>query len=562
MLSKFIFTTTIYALCAYAVPASDPMIVQHSRSAPPAGIVSEGPAPASSMLDMRIVLTSSNMAGLEEALFDVSTPGSANFRQFLTEDQVNSFVAPTAETISSANSFLEAHGLQSTPLTKAGEWITVSMPVSTANQLFDTSFETFTEVATGQQGIRTLSFSLPSSLIGVIETVHPTTSFDFGGSESPEFHAIQIKKRSENALPASCDTEMTPSCLQELYGIPTTPATQKTNTIAVSGFIEEFAQTADLKQFLQQFRPDLPDTNTFTTVTLDDGKNPQGKDDAGIEANLDTQYAVGIGSSVPVTFFSVGETNKDGIDGFMDIVTSIEAQSPIPNVWTTSYGFNEDALEPGIATSVCNSYMKLGARGTSIFFSSGDGGVGGSQPTSCTLFLATFPSTCPFVTSVGATTGFSPETAANFSSGGFSNFFAQPSYQTTAVEAFIKTLPAATLKLINATGRAFPDVSAQGTNIPIVFETETGTVAGTSCSTPITAAITALLNDQLVAAGKPPVGFVNPLFYSSNGAGHTDITSGDNPGCNTTGFEATVGWDAITGWGTPVFSELQTLFGI
>lgn len=46
-------------------------------------------------------------------------------------------------------------------------------------------------------------------------------------------------------------------------------------------------------------------------------------------------------------------------------------------------------------SQLCNAYAQLGARGTSILFASGDGGVAGSQTSSCTKFLPTFPSGCP-----------------------------------------------------------------------------------------------------------------------------------------------------------------------
>lgn len=52
---------------------------------------------------------------------------------------------------------------------------------------------------------------------------------------------------TSDAVPASCATTITPACLQALYGIPTAAATQKANTLAVSGFIDQFANQADLK---------------------------------------------------------------------------------------------------------------------------------------------------------------------------------------------------------------------------------------------------------------------------------------------------------------------------
>lgn len=206
--------------------------------------------------------------------------------------------------------------------------------------------------------------------------------------------------------------------------------------------------------------------------------------------------------------------------------------------------------------------MQLGARGTSILFASGDGGVAGSQTTSCSTFLPTFPSGCPFMTSVGATTGIT-ETAATFSSGGFSNFFARPSYQSTDVANYLTALGSTNSGKFNTTGRGFPDVSAQGENVEIVSGGQTGTVAGTSCSSPIFASVIALLNDRLVAAGKSPLGFLNPFLYSAAGkAALNDITTGNNPGCNTNGFPAKTGWDPVTGLGTPNFSKLLTAVGL
>lgn len=207
--------------------------------------------------------------------------------------------------------------------------------------------------------------------------------------------------------------------------------------------------------------------------------------------------------------------------------------------------------------------MQLGARGTSILFASGDGGVSGSQSARCTTFVPTFPSGCPFMTSVGATTGIAPETAATFSSGGFSNIFAQPSYQASAVSAYLTTLGNTNSGKFTRTGRAFPDISAQGENVEIVSGGETGTVAGTSCSSPIFASVISLLNDRLIAAGKAPLGFLNPFLYSATGAAAlTDVTTGSNPGCNTNGFPAVKGWDPVTGLGTPNFAKLLTAVGL
>lgn len=86
----------------------------------------------------------------------------------------------------------------------------------------------------------------------------------------------------------------------------------------------------------------------------------------------------------------------------------------------------------------------------------------------------------------------------------------------------------------------------------------------------------ALLNDVRFRAGKPALGFINPLLYSLKGAGLTDVTKGAALGCQGTDLQnglkipgagiipyaswnATVGWDPVTGLGVPNFGDLKKL---
>lgn len=71
----------------------------------------------------------------------------------------------------------------------------------------------------------------------------------------------------------------------------------------------------------------------------------------------------------------------------------------------------------------------------------------------------------------------------------------------------------------------FPDVSAQAINFYIQWTGGWYTVNGTSASTPSVASVFAMLDDELVAAGQPPLGWLNPLIYA-NPQAFNDITSG------------------------------------
>jgi tripeptidyl-peptidase I len=61
-------------------------------------------------------------------------------------------------------------------------------------------------------------------------------------------------------------------------------------------------------------------------------------------------------------------------------------------------------------------------------------------------------------------------------------------------------------------------------------------IGGTSASSPTFAGLVALLNDARLRNGQPPLGFINPLLYSKATHAFNDITTGNNPGCGTPGF--------------------------
>ena len=128
-----------------------------------------------------------------------------------------------------------------------------------------------------------------------------------------------------------------------------------------------------------------------------------------------------------------------------------------------------------------------------------------------------------------------------------------PGYQSAAVANFKKTIPSDFEGVFNQTGRGYPDVSddhvranvcsvslrryislyqvsTQGSNFEIVIGPENDLTSGTSASAPTFASIIALINDKLVAAGKPVLGFLNPWIYSTASIAFTDITIGKNVG--------------------------------
>jgi tripeptidyl-peptidase I len=190
-ISVFISLVSVLTL-ACAKPAPRDLVVLERRESVPQGFVGNGAAPSTTTLNLRIALVSSNIAGLEKALYDVSTPSSDLYGQHLTKEevkifvplrqlwlicfQVGAFVAPTSDTTTAVNQWLSSNGLTASPISPAGDMLGVSIPVSMANELFAADFSVFTHQATGEQTIRTLSFSIPASIKSRIEFIHPTTA--------------------------------------------------------------------------------------------------------------------------------------------------------------------------------------------------------------------------------------------------------------------------------------------------------------------------------------------------------------------------------------------------
>jgi tripeptidyl-peptidase-1 len=56
----------------------------------------------------------------------------------------------------------------------AGDMLSIDVTVDQANALFATQFQTFVHAATQKQTVRTLDYSIPASLKGHLEFVHPT----------------------------------------------------------------------------------------------------------------------------------------------------------------------------------------------------------------------------------------------------------------------------------------------------------------------------------------------------------------------------------------------------
>ena len=259
-------------------------------------------------------------------------------------------------------------------------------------------------------------------------------------------------------------------------------------------------------------------------------------------------------NTFPVTFYSTGgrpptqsqpgekpvAANVSQNEPYMEFLEYLIAEENPPQVISMSYSDDEASVPKLYANKVCKLFAQLATRGVSVIGSSGDGGAAGScGDSSCTgpdgkkrAFPPTFPSSCPWITSVGATIGTKPDQPARPTSGGFSNYSGTPSWQTDAVKGYREALGSKHKSYYNASGRGIPDVSLMGNDYLIISGGFASPHDGTSASTPVFAAIVALLNDIRLRAGKPALGFLNSMLYGKGKGGFTDVTKGNAGGCS------------------------------
>lgn len=438
----------------------------------------------------------------------MSDPDHERYGQYLSGEEVDELIAPTSETHNLVHDWLQENGIsiENLSYSSAKDWIIVHLPIAMVEDLLDTEYHNYKH-KDGSVVARVTRWSLPRHLHAHIDAIQPTTSFFRGAAMDATWvdKAVEVPASystpSNGSIAAVCNvTSVTPECFQTLYSTKgyKTQASDK-NSIGFTNYLGEVPIRPDTKLFLQKYRPEaVSSADTFSQTSIDGGPVQDGpltlnQSSAGKsrEANLDVQAIAGISWKTPITSWSTGgeppfvpdiSTPENTNEPYLVWVNYLLKQKKIPKIISTSYGEPEQTIPRSYAERVCKQFAQVGARGTTLFFSSGDRGIGGTNTCytndgkNTYKFQPAFPASCPYVTAVGATMNFQPEESAYrparndsngfrdlYSSGsGFSDYFDRPSYQKEVVPAYVKALGDQYKGLYNTTGRAYPDLAAQG----------------------------------------------------------------------------------------------------
>ncbi|KAJ7676810.1 tripeptidyl peptidase A [Mycena polygramma] len=576
--------------------ASSPSLVKHSLADIPSGWaeLQDAQLSPSRGLHLRFGLAQPGFSQLESLLRDISDPSHPSYGKHLSKDQVHALSKPSNTTIELVGDWLEAYNASSVKWSASQDSVTAVISVSSAESMLSTRFGVFEHVKSGKHVVRTLSYSLPEDLLPHLDFVHPTTSFfdplrhglgKFASGEDTATLSSHLEKRPvalNQSDFTSCVSVADPPCIRRLYNIGNYTANLSTgnNRIGVAGYLNIWAKPDSFKLYLNDYIPESIGSNYTLDIVNITGPFTSTVSD---EGNLDTQMAVQVAYPIPVTYYTtnavppyIPDQNQDGEqpgvnEPYLDFVDYLLGLDNPPTVITTSYGDDEQTVPKDYANAVCQGFAKLGARqvvpsdritrGLTVPIETCIANTGNNA----TTFLPNFPASCPYVTTVGETQGFFPQETVSASGAGFSYYFDRPWYQDAAISSYLAgpanpNETALQSSMYNHNGRAYPDiVSAGGGAFFDYFYSRWDIGGGTSAAVPTVASMVALLNDWRLQHGKPTMGFLNPFLYGAGLKGLVDMTEGYVNGCEQEGFNATEGWDPVSGLGYFDFKKLQSL---
>ena len=540
--------------------------------------------------ELVVGLPHENEALLERRFWQIADPKDELYLQHLSLNEVRDIISPPKATHDAVITWLKDLGATFTTIGPLGDIVTA---------MFD-------ERITFSNNNATIP-ACPSSL---------NIDFLLRRDEKLLKSTVNIdhQYRHQKNLTALLNGPYCPSAQKSAYGIPADLIATNDTTLQMVWGPGTFGFDSSQLEHLKT--SDVPLLNLSRVVYDTTYHGEQGGDNFN-EGNLDTMMISSFGLNVRTlvsntnTSASTEEGNGFG-QALLDFVTQLSTRDELPQVLSMSLGslgafscnlLCEEAAKQGITNTDCNDFLQqqrqvcmylsekqvdrisagfkiLGARGVSVFASSGDGGSHFSfQPfkgntniaivlneVSCRLNMPVFPTASPYVISVGGTdwdknldqlNPKKPE-AWSGSGGGFSWQFARPYHQQRIVSDYLNThkgqngFPIPNTAF-DSLGRAYPDISAVAN-------------WGTSQSCPTTAGIWSLIMDHRLNAGLPPLGFLAPRLWQVNeqfpGEAYESVKTGNTKTSCDTGFPSTEdGWDPVTGWGRPIWAGMAKHFG-
>jgi kumamolisin len=485
-----------------------------------------------------------NREELDRFLKEVQTPGSPQYRQFLSADEYAKRFGAPASDVAKLRARLAARGFEVGATKNQGTTLSAAGTVALVSRTFRVRFDDYRD-AEGRRYYKPVGAPrLPSEL--------SRYAADVGGLSNQPVHASDVP-----------ESGLTPTVTAKAYNIQphyNAGFHGEGETIAVVSPIS-FKQS-DMDQYDSEvLKGSGPPVER---VPVDGGTDVVNGSSAG-EVALDLQVIRGIAPKAQILNYEVPDSTPLAnlfADTYDQIVKDGRAK-----IVSNSYGACELAASPGDVQIVDRAADAAVAAGVSIFFASGDAGAFDCQHANPTLTqkVIDFPGGSDNHVNVGGTLlsvreddsyleeqAWSSTIERAGTGGGISKFEKKPSWQTG---------PGTDQGELNPDGlRQTPDVAgpsdpSSGFNICQDGECSGGH-GGTSAAAPFWAAITALVAQYSKDQGTGELGYVNPVLYQLGANPGKNPPFNDVIHGNNRAYSAGPGWDFTTGWGTPNAANL------
>jgi tripeptidyl-peptidase-1 len=458
---------------------------------------------------------------LNEMYFDRGGSGyrGNNSRKYLTRQEVAELSGHEQSSIV-VQEYLLRQGFRVVEVSRYGEYITATTSIQQLNTIFDTSFRQYRVRQRGQRETyvtvnRVDKYSLPHELEDHVEDIFnmdqfPPSHLVAGPKtkvESSSDKTTSSSVRSNQVNIDSSDNYATPALLTSTYHIRNNESWTLGSQCVYSTSQQNYSPS-DLVAFQSYY--DLPSTSIKTSIG---GHNSSSKclSDSSLcaEANLDVQYMLGISPYVVDTYYWYDNSTRYFM---LDWIKTVSAMSSPPLVLSISYGVSEADVSRGYARAFDTEAIKLALQGVTVLVSAGDDGAPGYLARGDSAYCGYYPlwpATSAYVTAVGGTqlsSSGSSESACMASNGGvitsgggFSNLNQQPSYQSSAVTAYLDSFTKSTAPYQGSSddsyyydsyriaGRGYPDVALLARDYEVMLAGELTLISGTSAATPVLA---------------------------------------------------------------------------
>jgi len=532
-----------------------PLLTRHVRAVVVNGQAkSIGQLPLNQTMNLDVVLPLADPAGLASFLQELHDPASLIYRHFLTVSEFTAQFGPSQADYDAVVSFAQANGFAIAGGTRDGMDVQIKGPVSAIQAAFHVTMSTYQDTAAGKTFYaidREPTINLPFPLwhiSGLDNYSNPHPMF-VKKSDYAKAHGLDPEAMVSHATTGSGpSSSFLGSDMRAAYygGTALTGAGQNLGLFEYLG--------TDLTDLTTYFKNVGQTNNVPITLLSTDGTSTScvdsraGGDCDDTEQTLDMTQAIGMAPGLASLVMYIGSTDTA-------IISAMTSHSPLPTTIGCSWGWT-----PADPTTLDPYFERMAAQGQNFFAASGDSSTWSSSNEA-------WPADDANVVSVGGTdlvTGsaagpWKSETAWSDSGGGISpDGIAIPSWQK--LSGVINSSNKGSTTLRNG-----PDVSANANFTFYVCADQTTCTAneygGTSFATPMWAGYIALVNQQLVANGEPTIGFLNPTIYAQNvtssyAADFHDITSGTSGS-----YSAVIGYDLVTGWGSPNTGLINALSG-